>query len=408
MAPLNLEKNLPFTPDTLYGIASQSKSFCAIAILQLAEQGKLGLNAPVNTYIDFQLGKQDTPITIHHLLSHSSGLPDLGPTNALEDKTMFVPMSTEREFLRYMNQAKGEEFADPGQMFMYQNDMFGILALIVEKVSGITYREYLKTYIFEPLGMKRSAFDSEEFLKDADCISGYVLGKEGKMKPKEITSHPLLDGCGGLYSSANEMMQYMIGLMANRDFISQASLDKMFTANITPPKAYGDGYGYGVEVSDFFGHKLIGHGGNIETSGGYFAFLPEKNIGVVCGQIPNPSVLPQAVVRAVLAGIIGIELNKAVPMIEFQEEIGNISGKYATYYGATMEIGLKEMILTATLDVGEENKMTFPLVIEDLANLTFTVPLAHPVMTYKVQGVRDEKTGKISLQVDRMVFHKIA
>ena len=85
----NLEKNLPFTPDTLYGIASQSKSFCAIAILQLAEQGKLDLDASVNKYIDFQLGKPDKPITVHHLLSHSSGLPDLGARDALKENLKF-------------------------------------------------------------------------------------------------------------------------------------------------------------------------------------------------------------------------------------------------------------------------------------------------------------------------------
>jgi CubicO group peptidase (beta-lactamase class C family) len=123
------------TPDTLWRIASISKSFCAMAIMQLVEKGKVDLHSPVNKYIDFKLGRKDKHIEVHHLLSHSSGIPELGATGVSIYKDVFVPMSSEQDFMTFVNNASREIAADPGKIFMYNNDMYTCLGLIARGMS---------------------------------------------------------------------------------------------------------------------------------------------------------------------------------------------------------------------------------------------------------------------------------
>lgn len=118
----NLEDNSPMTPDTLFGIGSIGKSFTAMAIMQLVEQGKIDLDAPANKYIDLKLGTEENPIKIHHMLSHSSGIPALGGaiiaiTRGIGDFTHLVPYSSEKDFLLHINGAQSEavenDYANP-------------------------------------------------------------------------------------------------------------------------------------------------------------------------------------------------------------------------------------------------------------------------------------------------------
>ncbi len=411
----NLEENLPITPDTLFGIASMSKSFCALAIMQLFEQGKVDLDAPVSNYIDFKLGNKDKPITVHHLLCHTSGLPELDATNASIEKDSFIPMSSEKDFLLFVNRATSEQLHDPGNFFMYNNDMYTCLGLIVEKVSNMKYADYIKENILKPFGMGRSTYLKEEFTKDEDIISGYVPSKDGKtMEKREIKTTFLDYACEGLYSSARELQNYMIGLMNegtfnNNKIIQKSSLEKMWKSYITPPETYGKGYGYGFEVDDdFFGTALTGHGGNISTSGGYFAMIPEKKIGVIVGQIPSPSILPKAIAKGILATLLGKDMDEVVPVLTVQKKLESILGKYTTYGMTTLEVSMQGGYLQAKVEyLGQVQPMVVPLVIEDLDNLRFSVPFAFPGMKMTAQGRIDEKTGEVHIQADRYHFHKV-
>lgn len=414
----NLEKNLPMTPDTLWGIASISKSFCALAIMQLVEQGKVDLQAPVNKYIDFRLKKEDKQITIHHLLTHSSGIPELDATNAATNKDMFIPMSSERDFMAFVNKA-GEEIVDePGKLFMYNNDMYTCLGFIIEKVTDKRYAEYIRENILEPLKMDRSTFLKEKFEKDSNVITGYSPSEDGKsLDLKEIKTDELDYACGGLYSSVQELQNYMIALMNGGIFdgkkiVQTSSLEKMWMPYIKPPEGYargdgGYGYGWGVE-KDFFGFKLVHHGGNISTSGGFLAMIPEKKMGVVLGQIPNPTGIHTAIVRGLLATLLGEDMNKAVPAIEIQKRLGLLQGKYKTYGAVEGEVSMKDGILYATITFpGQTKPMTLPLAVKDLKELKFSVPIALPGRAIDVQFTIDEKTGKIHLKADRYYFHKL-
>lgn len=417
----NLEKNLPMTPDTLWGIASISKSFCALAIMQLVEKGKIDLETPANKYINFKLGTKDNPITIHHLLSHSSGLPELDATTSATNKDTFIPMSSEKDFMTFINKADQEIFDKPGNIFLYNNDMYTCLGLIIEKVTNVKYAEYVRENILAPLQMKRSNFTKEGLEKDNDVITGYVPSKDGKsLELEEIKIDELTYACGGLYSSVRELQNYVIalvndGVFSDNQLIQKSSLEKMWTPYIVPPKRYlqgvgGYGYGWGIE-RDFFGHTLVQHGGNIATSGGFLAMIPEKKLGVVVGQIPNPATAraaPEAIVRGVLAVLMGEDMNKAVPIIGIQEKLDQLLGKYKTYGAVQGEVSMQDGILYAKITFsGQTEPLIFPLSVENLEELKFSVPIAFPNQTIEVQFIVDEETGKVHLQADRYYFHKI-
>lgn len=409
----NREKNLPMTPDTLWRIASISKSFCAMAIMQLIEKGKVDLHAPVSKYIDFKLGKKDKPITVHHLLSHSSGVPELDATTAATEKNMFIPMSSEKDFLTFVNKAGTEIFNDPGRIFLYNNDMYTCLGFIVEKLTGMKYADYVKERILKPLGMSRSTFIQEEFENDRDITVGYVPSKDGQsLDLSTLQDDPLEYACGGLYSSVRELQNYMIALMNGGIFndnclLEKSSIEEMWKPRIATPERYaGDGYGYGWLISkDFFGHTLIGHAGSIPTSGGLLAMVPEKKAGVVLGQIPVPTGIHTGIVLGLLAILIGQDFDKAVSMIETQKTLEHLQGKYKNYGGSEMEVSMQNGILHAKVTWVWGGSVTFPLAVKDLRKLKFSIPFAPPGKEGEVQGFIDKKTRKVSFQWDRYYFH---
>jgi CubicO group peptidase (beta-lactamase class C family) len=140
----DLAENLPMTPETLYGIGSISKSFTAMVIMQLVEQGKINLNDPVSKHIDFKLGNEEKPITIHHLLAHNSGTPSLqgavvAITRGLGDTNIAIPLSSREDFFHHINMAAAEVFDDPEKHFFYNNDMYTTLGLIIECITGVNF-----------------------------------------------------------------------------------------------------------------------------------------------------------------------------------------------------------------------------------------------------------------------------
>jgi CubicO group peptidase (beta-lactamase class C family) len=177
------ERGLPVTPDTIFGVASVTKSFSALAIMQLAESGKLSLGDPVQKYIPgFDLpGGGGEAVTIHHFLTHTSGLPPL-PTlgYSIRGNTMpdpdddepkkedsqkeqpehpQQPINTYDELTGYIRNGDFKLLGKPGEYCSYSNDCYGLLGVIIEAVSGENYEDYMRKHILDSLMMGRSNFD---------------------------------------------------------------------------------------------------------------------------------------------------------------------------------------------------------------------------------------------------------
>jgi len=422
----NLEENIPMTTDTLIGIGSCTKSFTALAIMQLAEQGKLDINEPIKSYIDFKLGDKKNPITIHHALSHSSGVPALGGaiitiTRGLGSNELMIPFSSKNDFLLHINNAKTEIFDIPGKHFFYNNDMYTLLGLIIENISDMKLEDYIRENILTPLGMKRSIFSKDKFEKDKDKLTGYILTEvEKPIHPFNPPFNKFIYAPGGLLSSANEMQNYLIALLNDGKFngnqiIQKSSLEKMWSPHIKIPEetAYAQGeagYGYGWMIEkDFFGYTLIQHGGNISTSSALLILIPERKMGAYLAVNADQKGVLGAIARGIFALLLGKDLNEAVPLLKIQQTLQGLVGKYQTYRGITpIEISLENGILTAKIKMGIFGEpISLPLAVENLKELKFYVPVAFPNQKIKVQFFVDKETKKVTATADRYLFHKI-
>ncbi len=420
-----LDGNLPMTVDTIIGIGSISKSFTALAIMQLVEQGKIDLRAPVDNYIDFKLGSKKNPISIHHLLSHSSGFPDLDATyipiaRGLGSSEITTPMSSWNDFLLHINGARNEQFSDPDMNFFYNNDFFTVLGLIVEKVSGMKFENYVKEKILVPLGMNRTIYTREDFEKVEDKLTGYIRSGDGTFKNYDHPFDEKIYAPGGLLSSAREMGNYMRALMNSGKFnetqiIQQSSLEQMWgkytkmpeeTSYVLFKEAW---YGYAWMIENFFDYKLIHHGGDIITSSGQLSIIPEQKIGIFIGANMSIGPVLSSLCCGILAIFLGKDINEAVPLLSVNQKLSKLAGKYESYKGIIkIEVDYKDGFLSGKISHPALIKdLKFPLAPLDVDNLKFYVPICLPNQKIFVQFFIDEKTGKINATADRYYFHKV-
>ncbi len=275
----NMEWNIPNQPDTKFRLGSISKQFTALLIVKLAEEGKLKLDVPVTTYIQDYPKENGSRITIHNLLTHTSGIPNYtNAPNFLKEKAR-NPYSPADFVKTFWNLPL--EFT-PGEKFNYSNSGYFLLGYIIEKVTGKTYEQYLQETIFTPLKMVNSGYDhSDVILKNR--AAGYE--KNGKV----IVNASYLDmsipyAAGSLYSTVEDLYLWDQALYTNK-LLSEKSMESLFKPYI---KAWGDEfYGYGWSIEDVNNGdkgklKVIEHGGGINGFNTIISRIPtDKNLVVL-------------------------------------------------------------------------------------------------------------------------------
>ncbi len=375
------EGQKPVNSDTLFGIASMTKSLTCLAILLLQEQTKLNINDPITKYVPISLGLKDHPITIRHLMCHASGIPDLGtygiPINNEELNSLklpYIPMNNWDDFYFHINDATDEIISEPGKKFYYSNDGFTILGQIVEKASGQKYEEFVKKEILEKLQMKRSTFSRTELEQMDNVSKGYDDNYDGKVlkrKAKPATSGPFNSGAGGLNSSVNDLTSYLQmqlnkGIFNGTRIISEELIQEMQKPHNKNSKSndylFGfkdEGYGYGLTViENFFGKKLIYHSGSSGTSGGVYCFIPELDITYAHLQNVDSPTRYLSVLAMTL--LLGLDPDEQLPYFKKRKHYAELVGKYKSYKNLTeVEIFFKNGLLYLR-EKGDEE--TFPLI----------------------------------------------
>ncbi len=415
--------DLPATPDTLYGIGSITKSFVAIAVMQLVEKGLLNLDDPVSDHLQFKVGKEDKPIRIHHLLTHSLGVPSLASSSVALYKGVGadtgIPWNGVEEFYDLVNGAVDEVVADPGERFFYHNAAWRMLGHIIQIKSGMPFHRYIKEKVIDPLGMERSTMDTFKFEEDSDKILPHWKKPDGSVEPsrfpypnpEEKGEFSFIAAAGGIASSVNEMTAYLNALMNLGEYeggrlATQESFDKTQTLHINRPKGYyGEvGYGYGLTIiPDFNGFKMVGHGGSILVSTAYMAFIPEKNIGVV--MMGNSAKLPyEEIAESCLAILLGLEPIEAVPSLRIKENMARLVGSYVTYKGIERVNVVKKgglLYLESKTPFSDTSQPLIPVdPMEGLHYYTSIDGLKAPI-EFEVK-----EDGKIDLYVERYCYHK--
>lgn len=353
------------------------------------------------------------------MLTHSSGIPSLGTALVAIGRTIidlepFIPLSNEDDFLLHVNGAEVLLLFPPGKKFFYCNAGYNLLGLIIEKVSGMKYDDFIKEKIFKPLKMKRSTLNEEELEKDNNVAAAYLCIEENKAKQTPQPFDFLIDAAGGIFSSVNELLTYlkmnMDGKAINGEsIVSKESLEKMHTPYIEEPHSfYGKmGYGYGWMIyDDFFGYKLIGHGGSTLVSGAYICYVPEKKIGVVI--LADNGLAPLNVIgEAIIMGMLGKDPQKEHPFLPIQEKFNRLSGQYQSYKGLIKpKVVLKDGMLYVETEIPGILKRSQPLIPEDITGdnykfYTYTMGIKRPVEFIV------KPSGEIYLIIERDIFRKI-
>ena len=264
----NIELDVPNTPTTKFRLGSITKQFTATAILQLQEKGSLSVKDTACKYFD-RCPDAWKSITIQQLLSHTSGIPSYtDDPEFAKPRFMRAPLTPPEILL--LSKDKPLEF-DPGTKWKYDNSGYIFLGVIVEKVSGEKYADYLAKHIFGPLGMNDSGYDrSQTILKNR--AEGYSPSGIG-FANAEYLDMSLPYAAGSLYSTVRDMYLWDRALYTDK-VLSKPSRDQMFT----PVK---NDYGYGVMLAPMFKHKQIGHGGGINGFSTHIARFPDDDAAVI-------------------------------------------------------------------------------------------------------------------------------
>lgn len=267
----NLELDVNLSPESVFQIGSMTKQFTAIAILMLEEQGKLSVKDPVSRYIgDYPSGDK---ITIHHLLTHTSGIKDFTKMKSLSEisrKDMTPKMMV--DFFKN----EPVDFA-PGEKFDYNNSGYVLLGYLIELVSGESYESFIKKNIFEKAGMSQSCYASDRKIisKRAD---GYHRKETGYVN-KTIISYSIPFSSGALMSTAGDLLKWQNALNQNL-LVRPETLKKAFS-KYTLNNGLEFSYGYGWHLKDLNGTASREHGGNIFGFKSMGVYLPSEDIYVV-------------------------------------------------------------------------------------------------------------------------------
>ncbi len=255
------EGGTPLNDSTLFELGSNSKQFTALAIMQLVEKDSIRLNSDIRTILsDFPY----PDITVEQLLRHQSGLPDY--MKIFKNKKIWNRMNIadNADVYRVLKERKPELLFKPGTRFTYSNTGYLILCMIIEKVSTLTYDEYLHKHIFEPAGMVRSAVIRRRYqpIEIPNNTEGY-LKISGKYQIKNTNprfSCTYLDGVqgdGSISSTLMDMKKWMDALR-NNILISEKAKNQMFSPNSVAP---GYGFGFFIGIDEKW-KDIIYHGGS--------------------------------------------------------------------------------------------------------------------------------------------------
>ena len=286
----------PITPDTAFRIASMTKSFTALAVLKLRDEGRLSLEDPVSRWIPQFAGMErptrDTPpLTIRQLLSHSAGFPEDNPWG---DQQLSATDAMMDAWL-----AKGIRFSTPpGTRYEYSNYTFGLLGRVVTKAAGVPYEQYVQKEILAKLGMSGSTFQFGDVPAERRAI-GYRLKPDGTYAEEPPLPHGVFGAMGGLLTTAADLGKYVafhLSAWPARDDeetgpVRRASVREMAhlwtPSNLTARLVDGEvrasetGYGFGLRVtSDCRFAHIVAHGGGLPGFGSYMAWLPEYGVGM--------------------------------------------------------------------------------------------------------------------------------
>ncbi|MDQ5825111.1 MAG: beta-lactamase family protein [Chloroflexota bacterium] len=259
----DIENDVPNSPRTKFRIASVTKQFTAMGVMLLQQEGKLNVQASVCEFIA-ECPETWQPITLHHLLTHTSGLPE---NFSIQDfMTLTLSRNPMRDGLEMIKTRPLQ--AAPGETYQYSNVGYNMLGYIIEQVSGRTYEEYLREKIWSPLGMNDTGQDHESLLVKRRATGYFSPTAKAQYLPIDLAAY-----AGGLYSTVEDLYKWDQALYTEQ-LLPKSVLDTVFTAH------QGD-YGYGWTINQGEWGTVLAHNGAVPGFVSNISRYPDRKATVI-------------------------------------------------------------------------------------------------------------------------------
>lgn len=284
----DIASNDPITNDTVFRIASITKTFTAIAVMQLWERGSIDLDGAANDYLrSYRLDPADArlgPVTVRHLLTHTAGLPEvMHPRGVfLPDFGESVPAGQRLPSLAEFYNGTLRYHAEPGSRFVYNNHGPATLGQLVEDVSGKLLDQYFREHIFEPLGMVDTDLLRSATV-EAKLATGYEI-RSRRVKP--VTERDMITaGAASVYSTPSDMARYLAALLdgaggEDGSLLEPETVAIMFQAHYQPDPRI-PGMGLGFFRSELDDRQVVGHQGSLPGFHSQIFLAPDHGLGVM-------------------------------------------------------------------------------------------------------------------------------
>lgn len=268
-----VSESTPVTPKSNFRLASVTKQFTSMTILQLIERGQLTFDTSL-TDIFPEFPDYGSKITIRHMLQHSSGLKDYGPMSAMELNRQF----TDQDVLDFLMTLDDVDFA-VGDQHVYSNSAYVVFTKILEKITGEHWRDYVKANIFDPIGMTNTVAFVDGINNPSDRAYGHTVEENGDIIETDQNKWSAMLGDGGIYSNLEDFYQWDQALYTDK-LLSKEMMDAMFVNQKTNDGASMN-YGYGWRLENYNGMEVHYHTGSSIGFRNIYYRIPEKNFSLL-------------------------------------------------------------------------------------------------------------------------------
>ena len=314
----NLEYDIPITTGTIFDIASVSKQFAGFAIATLSHEGKLSLDDDIRMYLS-DVPDFGNTITIRHLLHHTSGLRDWVQSLVIAGDMMDDVISF-KHILKMARHQKVLNF-EPGTEFLYSNTGYNLLAEIVEKVTGDSFREWTDTHIFKPLAMTNTHFhDDHEMILKHRAYSYQTVEND---RFKNAVNNTTALGSSSLYSTVEDLAKWILNFDDVR-IGGQTVIEQMHQRGVLN-NGEQIGYAFGLSIGEYRTLRTVGHSGSWRGFRSHLMRFPDQKFGVVilCNlDTFNPLSLAEKVADLYLAEVLApVEVSEPEKAAEPAEDV---------------------------------------------------------------------------------------